>query len=337
MAEIMPGFRVVGTLGQGARSTILQVLEESTGKFYALKRVVRNDADDQKFIEQVEIEFKVANGIDHVHLRRAEALHRNKKWLQVNEVCMLMEYVPGQTLEQHRPNRLDHFLIIFRKVALGLAALHDYGYVHADMKPNNVVLGSGGIVKIIDFGQSCPVGHRKERIQGTPDYMAPEQVRRLTLDQRTDVFNLGATMYWVLTGQTFPTDVPAGVRAGIEMVRAEKPMTPKEINPKFPLALSQLVMDCCQPNPKDRPRDMRLVETRLRMVQSMWRKKIDELKSKHRQSPAPSTDGEPADGEPIGVNQITVENSKTDANAIDAAATDAKATHPGAEAADPKA
>lgn len=313
MPEIMPGFRIVGTLGQGARSTILQVLEESTGKFFALKRVVKNDADDQKFIDQVEIEFKVANGIEHAHLRRAEALHRNKKWLQVNEVCLLMEYVPGRTLEQHRPNRLDHFLIIFRKVSLGLAALHDYGFVHADMKPNNVVLGSGGIVKIIDFGQSCPIGHRKERIQGTPDYMAPEQVRRLPLDQRTDVFNLGATMYWVLTEQNYPTDVPSGIRANIEVVRADKPMTPKEVNPKFPLSLSQLVMDCCQSNPKDRPRDMRQVEKRLRVVQSLWRKKLDELKAQHRQSGAKSTGDDPI-------------------------AADANITaRPGAKAADPKA
>lgn len=337
MAEIMPGFRVVGMLGQGARSTILQVLEESTGKFYALKRVVRNEADDQKFIEQVEIEFKVANGIDHVHLRRAEALHRNKKWLQVNEICLLMEYVPGRTLEQHRPNRLDHFLIIFRKVALGLAALHDYGFVHADMKPNNVVLGSGGIVKIIDFGQSCPIGHRKERIQGTPDYMAPEQVRRLTLDQRTDVFNLGATMYWVLTGQTFPTDVPAGVRAGIEVVRSEKPMTPKEINPKFPLALSQLVMDCCQPNPKDRPRDMKSVEGRLRTVQSMWRKKLDELKAQRRGHDGHSTDGEIAGAKRVAIESSTTNAGPIDANRIDASATQKQTAQPGAKAADPKA
>lgn len=288
MSDIMPGFRVVGTLGKGARSVILQVLEESTGKFFALKRVIKSDPGDQKFIEQVEIEHKVASKIDHVHLRRAFALHRNKKWLQTNEICLLMEYVPGQTLEQHRPNRLDHFLIIFRKVTLGLGALHENGFVHADMKPNNVVLGADGIVKIIDFGQSCPIGHRKERIQGTPDYIAPEQVRRLNLDQRTDVFNLGATMYWVLTGHTHPTELPAGMRAGIELVRGDKPLTPKEINPKFPLALSQLVMDCCKSNPKERPQDMKQVEGRLRVIQSMWRKKLDELKAQRRDgAPAP--------------------------------------------------
>lgn len=279
MSDCIPGYRRIAVLGQGARSAIYQVVHESTGRFFALKRVIRKDPDDQRFIEQVETEFRVSHGIEHTHLRHSLALHRNKKWLQTNEVMLLMEYVPGRTLEEHRPNRLDHFLIIFRKIAKGLAALHEHGFVHADIKPNNIVLGADGLVKIIDFGQSCPIGHRKERIQGTPDYIAPEQVRRLLLDQRTDVFNLGATMYWVLTGQTYPTELPATLRSGVEVVRHEKPQTPKEINDKFPLSLSQLVMDCCQSNPAHRPPNMYQVESRLKMVQTLWRKKLDELRA----------------------------------------------------------
>lgn len=282
LAELIPGYRTVGPLGQGARSSIYRVVETSTGNNFAIKRVVRKEQEDQRFIEQVEIEYKVSNGIQHPHLRHSLALHRNKKWLQTNEVMLLMEYVEGKTLEQHRPARLDHFLIIFRKVATGLHALHQQGYVHADMKPNNIVVGAEGVVKIIDFGQSCPIGHKKERIQGTPDYIAPEQVRKATLDQRTDVFNLGATMYWVLTGITYPTELPAHLRSSLEVPMLEKPQTPKQINDKFPLALSQLVMECCASNPNDRPANMLQVESRLKMVQTLWRQKLDELKNARR-------------------------------------------------------
>jgi serine/threonine-protein kinase len=149
---------------------------------------------------------------------------------------------------------LDWFLQIMRKLAAGLHALHDAGYVHADMKPNNVILGKAGVVKIIDFGQSCPIGHRKERIQGTPDYIAPEQVRRMPLDRTTDVFNLGATMYWVLTDRSYPTRIRQTVRKGsIDIVGADEALTPKEINGRIPAALSQLVMDCCRENPAERP------------------------------------------------------------------------------------
>ncbi len=254
---------------------------------------MRKEPEDQRFIEQVEIEYEVSHKIEHPFLRHSISIHRNKKWLQTNEVMLLMEFVSGKTLEEHRPNRLDHFLIIFQKVARGLHALHQQGYVHADLKPNNIMVGVEGLVKIIDFGQSCPIGHKKERIQGTPDYIAPEQVRRLVLDQRTDVFNLGATMYWVLTGKNLPTELPVHLRGNVEIVRADKPLTPKEINDKFPLSLSQLIMECCNTNPMDRPANMQQVESRLKMVQTLWRQKLDELKASHR-----SKQGNPAANNP---------------------------------------
>jgi len=279
---------MVTTLGQGARSTIYQVVEEGTGTVRALKRVTRREGDDDRFIAQVETEYTVSHGIEHANLRHSLVLHRNKKWRQTNEVLLLMEFVPGKTLDQHRPNRLDHFLTIFRRVARGLHALHQHGFIHADMKPNNVIVGPQGIVKVIDFGQSCPIGHKKERIQGTPDYIAPEQVRRSTLDQRTDVFNLGATMYWVLTGANFPTDLPAHLRSGVEVKKSDRPLSPREINEKFPLALSQLIMDCCKSNPKDRPQNMGQVESRLQLVQKLWRQKIEELKASKRTAEEPA-------------------------------------------------
>ena len=282
MAELIPGYRTVGKLGQGAHSTIYHVVQSSTGQYFALKRVIKKEPEDQRFIDQVEAEYKVSHGIEHPHIRHSVALHRNKKWLQTNEVMLLMEFVPGRTVEEHRPNRLDHFLTIFRKVAKGLSALHREGYVHADMKPNNILVGPGGVVKIIDFGQSCPIGHKKERIQGTPDYIAPEQVSRSTLDQRTDVYNLGATMYWVLTDQTYSMELPAHLRSGLEVVKGQKQRSPKEINEKFPLALSRLIVDCCKSNPNDRPPDVRQVESRLTMVQTLWRQKLDELKAGRR-------------------------------------------------------
>lgn len=286
MPDFLPGYRTVATLGQGARSLLYQVVDGS-GKPFALKRVVRKDSEDGRFIEQVETEYKVSHAIEHPHLRHSIALHRTRKWWQTREVLLLMEFVPGQTLEQHRPAQLDHFLIIFRKVALGLDALHRHGYIHADMKPNNVVVGPEGVVKIIDFGQSCLIGHKKGRIQGTPDYIAPEQVRRLNLNQRTDVFNLGATMYWVLTGKSFPTSLPAQLRSKVEVVKTDKPQTPREINEKTPLALSQLIMDCCKSNPTERPADMGQVESRLKVVQTLWRQKLEELKAARREAPAP--------------------------------------------------
>src|SRR5690606_35077399 len=109
---------------------------------------------------------------------------------------VLMEMVDGLTLEHYVPDNLIELCRIFQQTALGLHAMHEAGYVHADIKPNNILFMDDQRVKIIDFGQSCKADTVKDRIQGTPDYIAPEQVLRRAITPQTDVFNLGATMYW---------------------------------------------------------------------------------------------------------------------------------------------
>jgi serine/threonine-protein kinase len=275
MPTELSGYRTLGQIGIGARSTISHVQRVTTSQVYALKRVVRRNPEDNRFLEQVEVEYAVSSAIEHPNLRHSYELHRFKKWFRVNELLLLMEYVSGRTLEQDRPESLPEILAIFKQVATGLDALHESGYVHADIKPNNIILTNDGGVKIIDFGQSCPMGHKKDRIQGTPDYIAPEQVRRLPLDRRTDVFNLGATLYWVLTNKTFPTDIRQNTRPGShEIVGATRP--PKELNPGVPAALSTLVMDCCSSNPDGRPPDMQRVIARLNAVERRWRDQLSD-------------------------------------------------------------
>ncbi|MBI4716171.1 MAG: serine/threonine protein kinase [Planctomycetes bacterium] len=281
-AEI-PGYRILKQIGIGAASRIFISVELKTGKKFAVKHVVRNSPDDDPFITQVETEYAVSSKLRHPHLRHSYAIHRVRKLLQVKEVLLVMELVDGLNLEKARPNRLNTFLTIFQKVAQGLHAMHQAGFVHSDIKPTNIMLAPKGVVKIIDFGQSCPLLHRKERIQGTPDYIAPEQVERLPLDQRTDVFNLGATMYWVLTSEKYPTAIRGSdSRGGIALITSEKPVAPNEINDKIPLALSNLVMECCREKAADRPADMVQLGARLAMIQRLWRKQREELRAQRR-------------------------------------------------------
>lgn len=267
MSLEVPGYTVLERLGTGARSSIWQITDQRTGKAYALKRVTRRVTDDNRFLEQAETEYAVSSQFTHPNLRRSFELRRIRKLFQLRELHLIMEYVSGKTLEQLGPKGIHGTINVFQKVAAGLDALHALGYVHSDMKPNNILLTDDGDVKIIDFGQSCRIGHVKERIQGTPDYIAPEQVRRLPLDQRTDVFNLGATLYWILTGKAYPTMMPSPKRrGGIDLAGPREARPPHEINDNVPMALSRLVMDCCQSNVKDRPRDMAEVIRRLEVV-----------------------------------------------------------------------
>ena len=119
-------------------------------------------------------------------------------------------------------------------------------------------------VKLIDFGQSCKSGTIKERIQGTPDYIAPEQVKREAITERTDIFNLGATFYWVLTDEHVPTMIPKkhqGVSLKTDDYKKGRP--PIEINPEISPALSSLIMDSVERRVEQRPQDMGAVLDRL--------------------------------------------------------------------------
>jgi serine/threonine-protein kinase len=142
--------------------------------------------------------------------------------------------------------------------------MHQKGFVHCDMKPNNILLSKAGSIKIIDLGQSCRIGTTKQRIQGTPDYIAPEQVKRKPLGPKTDIFNLGATMYWALTGHNVPTLIPKKDSFGLPIQQEFKP--PHEIRDQLPMPVSKLVMDCVKEEPAERPPDMSTVVSRLDMI-----------------------------------------------------------------------
>jgi len=250
-------------LGTGAHSTIYAV-KDKNNHVYALKHVIRNAPEEQRFIEQAVLEHQVAIKVDHPSIRKSFKLIR-RGLITTNEVFVLMELVDGTTLEQYQFRDLIDFCQIMQKATLGLAAFHEAGFVHADLKPNNIMVDDKQVVKIIDFGQSCPSGTVKQRIQGTPDYIAPEQVKRKQITAETDVYNLGATMYFLLTKHHVPTVMPA-IEPGVALKPSKECKPPRDLNPLVPPALSSLVMHCIEHDPADRPQSMNQIHQRLSMA-----------------------------------------------------------------------
>jgi len=258
------GFTIMKRLGTGARSTIYLAVDKETNTEVALKRIIYQKPEDTRIFEQVETEFKVAQSVDHPYIRKCYKLKKIRSFFKVKELLMSMELFDGQTLEDGPTLSLLDVLLIFRMVATGLNAMHQMGFVHCDMKPNNILLNKAGSIKIIDLGQSCRIGTTKQRIQGTPDYIAPEQVNRKPLGPKTDIFNLGATMYWALTGHNVPTLIPKKDSFGLPIQQEFKP--PHEIRDQLPLPVSKLVMDCVKEEPAERPQDMMTVISRLDLI-----------------------------------------------------------------------
>ncbi|MCK4887829.1 MAG: serine/threonine protein kinase [Planctomycetes bacterium] len=268
------GFTIKKRIGTGARSTIYLATDEQTRQDVALKRVIFERPEDMRIFEQVETEFRVARKIDHPYVRKCYKLKKIKSLFKVKEMLLSMELFDADTLEDSPTLSLVDVLLVFRMVADGLNAMHQHGYVHCDVKPNNILLHKSGSIKIIDLGQSCKIGTVKQRIQGTPDYIAPEQVKRKPLNPCTDVFNLGATMYWALTGMNVPTLIPKKDEVGLP-IPPQKCRSPKEIKPQLPEEISELVMDCVKNDPKERPRSMLEITSRLdKMVHKLLGDKL---------------------------------------------------------------
>ncbi len=177
-----------------------------------------------------------------------------------SRIYMAMEYVEGRPLSailrEARPLPAQAALDIARQVCDALACLHAHGVVHRDIKPENVHVTSAGRVKILDFGIALLESARRltwaglSHAIGTPDYMAPEQIRGRRGDARTDVYALGTMLYEMLTGR-LPYEAES---SGSLLARkaAVDPVPPSRHVPGFDPALEAVIMRAIERDPRDR-------------------------------------------------------------------------------------
>jgi serine/threonine protein kinase len=249
-------FQVIEPLGTGAHSSILHVRRAADSTHYALKVVPVGDPEDQKYIDQAEHEFRIAQMLDHPNIIKIYALEPQKDWLfRVKKIHMLVEYVNGKTLDQLPRVPLPKLVQIFERIASGMVHMHRRQVCHADLKPNNVMLSRTGDVKIIDFGLAWVKGESKGRLQGTPEYMAPETAKNKMVNERTDIYNFGALMYRLVTWRLPPATVSVedgGVPIDGQMwERLFKPVT--EFAPDAPKPLCDLIHRCLAFKALNRP------------------------------------------------------------------------------------
>jgi serine/threonine-protein kinase len=152
--------------------------------------------------------------------------------------------------------------------------MHKAGWVHADLKPNNILVTNEGTVKLIDLGQSSKIHEAKARVQGTIDYIAPEQVQRGILDQRTDVFGLGAALHRVVTGRPVATEMNQTISLHSQsLVGKRLSQIRYTATTDLPACVARLIDDCCQYNPAQRLPDMPAFMERLRLARTILSKR----------------------------------------------------------------
>lgn len=261
-------FEVISTLGSGASSTILKIRRSADGKVYALKNVVVSTPEERKFITQAEQEYEIASQLDHKNLAKAYAFEKTMKWFRPVGAKLLLEYVDGLPLARCNALPVPKLLRVFSRVADGLAYMHAKGFYHADLKPDNIMIASNGDVKIIDFGLAWKRGEAKGRVQGTLEFLAPEQANQKIVNGKTDIFNFGATMYRIFTGQPVPAqlrDKDAISLRPMDKLLVDLPSK----NPAIPAELGRLVHQCLSVDPAGRPKTMREVRDRIRQIRKV--------------------------------------------------------------------
>jgi serine/threonine protein kinase len=249
-------FSVVSTLGTGAHSTILQIRRNADFKNYALKVVKIDGEEEMKFLDQARHEFRIAQMLNHPNLIKIYALETSRDWLfRIRKAQLLIEYVEGKTLDTFPRFPIAKLVQIFERVAAGLVHMHRRNVCHSDLKPLNIMLSNRGQVKIIDYGLARIKGEGKGRVQGTPEYMAPEQAKHARVNEATDIYNLGATMYRLVAWRLPPNaikEAESGLPLDAKLWRrAIKPV--EECNKEAPPALCELIHRCLAFHPSERP------------------------------------------------------------------------------------
>jgi serine/threonine protein kinase len=254
-------YRVLDELGRGGMGRVYKAVHQTMGRFVALKLLAPDLMKTEKARELFRRELRAAAKLNHPNIVTAydanEAGDRH---------FLVMEYVDGPNLSQlvkeQGPLPVEQAIEYVRQAAVGLEYAHSLGLIHRDVKPSNLLVqqtSGGPQVKILDFGlalvtagEGSPSESSLGTTQtglGTPDYVSPEQARnQYKVDPRSDLYSLGCTFYFFLTGETpFP-----GGSALDKMIRhgADAPVAVQSKRAGIPDAVAAIVHKLLAKNPK---------------------------------------------------------------------------------------
>lgn len=269
MAENQPNDPLIGRLvdsryqidafiARGGMATVYRATDIRLGRTVALKIMHPSLAEDPDFIRRFEREARAAATFSH---SSAVAVYDQGSDLEL--VYLAMEYVDGSTLRElllaHGSLSAPVALSILEPVLDALSAAHRAGFVHRDVKPENILISQTGQVKIADFGLARAIDESTASkatqgiLIGTVAYLAPEQVKTGHADERSDVYSAGIILYESVVGQTpFTGATPLSV--AYQHVNDEV-APPSNINPQIPAAIDELVKVATAKDPKLRYAD----------------------------------------------------------------------------------
>jgi serine/threonine protein kinase len=266
-------YRLLNLMMTGQTSQVWESTELSSGRHFAIKMLLPEHARSPMQRHYLFHEYHVGKQVTHPKIIKMLDLRRDPEHPYV-----IMEFFPSTNLKlrlMHKdPFVRENLKEIIEQTANALAYMHSKGWVHRDVKPDNILVASSGEVRLIDFALAQRVRKRKKnlfgrmkksgRAQGTRSYMSPEQIRAEALDARADVYSLGITIYELLTYR--PPFRAASAQDLLVKQLFEKPASPLQYNADVASEMADLVMKMLEKKPEDRPPDMEAFLMQFRKV-----------------------------------------------------------------------
>ncbi len=266
------GYRVVRVIHPGATSMVMEVVEEATQKRFALKQLLASRAEDRDERKAFEHESKVGMALRHPNLVRVHEMVKDP-----TQPYFVMDYFSGYHLKLPiaRPSVYPlpkaQLHRILEQSATALAYMHDKGWVHRDVKPENIVVNKTGEVRVIDYALAMkPISGLRKLFggkiprQGTPSYMSPEQIRCEPPLPTADIYSFGITCYELACGR--PPFRANSLQELLTKHLHERPMPLTSHNPLVTQEFNDLVLKMIVKKPTDRLASLHEFLTRFRSV-----------------------------------------------------------------------
>ena len=257
-------YKIIELLGCGGMGYLYRAQELKTDWEVALKVLADRFRFDKGRLTRFQLEAEAGLKLSHPNILRTKAIRRSEDIYGVIHY-MVMELVKGVSLRElleirRRTLYWRQSCDVICQAATGLHYAHQMGLVHRDVKPENLLIRTDGAVKVLDFGLAMIGGSEAEyslatilgqNCLGTADYIAPEQsIDSLNVDCRADIYSLGCTFYFLVTGQVpFPAKTTAEKLAGH---RNSRPREVRELNPKVPERIAKIIKKMTAKHPEHR-------------------------------------------------------------------------------------
>lgn len=253
IGRVVGNYKIVEKLGEGGMGSVWKGIDTMLDREVAIKALKPELASQTAIVERFRKEAVTLAKLHHPNIATLYAMFRHGE-----ELFMVLEYVRGECLDDiiTRRGAMDaaEVMPVFCQILDGIDHAHALGIIHRDIKPGNMILTPKGVLKVLDFGIARLLGTnrmtRAGNVIGTLEYMAPEQVRGLETDARSDTYALGMMLYEVLTGR-----VPFDTDNEFELMRSQTemmPAPPRSLNPNIPVEVEQMIMRSIQKDPDKR-------------------------------------------------------------------------------------